>query len=113
MRKIWSFAGFRVAWGNPHKIGSGQMGELVSGFSSTGAGIKIVRSIMKNPYGLALALTLGLVLGVEGQTTFKNLGFEVGVPVPIPNDPSGRVYAENAFPHWTAYIGTNAQTAVL
>src|SRR4051812_34007893 len=89
------------------------MGELVSGFSSTGAGIKIVRSIMKNPYGLALALTLGLVLGVEGQTTFKNLGFEVGVPVPIPNDPSGRVYAENAFPHWTAYIGTNAQTAVL
>jgi hypothetical protein len=67
---------------------------------------------MKNRYILALVLNLSWILSVEGQTTFKNLGFEVGVPVPIPDDPLGRVYAQGAFPHWTAFIGTNQQTAV-
>src|SRR5580765_3063044 len=71
-----------------------------------------VRGVMKNRHILALVLNLGWILSVEGQTTFKNLGFEVGVPVPIPDDPLGRVYAHGALPHWTAFIGTEEQTAV-
>ena len=67
---------------------------------------------MKKYHALALVLNLGFLLSVEGQTAFKNLGFEVGVPVPIPNDPYGRVYALDAFPHWRVFVGTNEQSAV-
>src|SRR5580765_6813231 len=61
---------------------------------------------------VGMALNLAFLSVCEGQTDFKNLGFELAVPVPVSNDPLGRVYAQNALPHWTSFIGTNEQTAV-
>src|ERR1051326_8848481 len=61
----------------------------------------------------ALLLNLSVIVACQGQTSFRNLGFEVGEPVPIPNDPLGRVYAQTALPYWTCYVGTHPQNAIL
>jgi hypothetical protein len=49
-----------------------------------------------------------LVPLVSGQSTFRNLGFEQAILVPVgdPGDPLKLVVASSALPYWTTYIGS-------
>src|SRR5206468_3244381 len=70
--------------------------------------MKILRSF----HSFGLVLNLSLVLNMTAQDKFRNLGFDIGEPVPIPGDLYGRVYAQTALPYWNAYSGTNQQNAI-
>ena len=61
-----------------------------------------------------LAASLAVLLtarGATGQGNFQNLDFESATVTPVPGGP-GVVYASNAIPGWTAYLGGNPQNII-
>ncbi|MCC6819174.1 MAG: PEP-CTERM sorting domain-containing protein [Verrucomicrobia subdivision 3 bacterium] len=61
---------------------------------------------------LIVTLSLAARSAAFGQGTFQNLDFESAALVSVPGDPFGSVYAAQALPGWTGYIGTQQATSV-
>ena len=58
---------------------------------------------------LLILCLFALACRVSAQT-FKNLGFDSGILIPVAGDPYGRVEFAAALPGWTGYCSNNAQT---
>jgi hypothetical protein len=69
---------------------------------------------MKTVYSV-LALTICLFTASSYSQGFSNLNFEDAVIVPDPSSPNYpyAVYASNAIPGWTAYVGPTPQTDII
>jgi hypothetical protein len=62
---------------------------------------------------VVFGFAFGVILQLNAQGTFQNLGFESATLVPVPGDPYGRVQFAPAFPGWTGHIGASTETLAL